>query len=97
MECRKRHYAVRHWRLRQVRRLKNLPFVAHRLQKRAAWRLINWLIQRYNWHNTVLDTDVPNVRCLKVVNLTVRNSYGQVRGVSRAGENVKRDHAKGLS
>ena len=46
-------------------------------EKRTAWRLIEWLIRRHRWHNTVLDTRVPNVPFIKVKSLTVVNGYGQ--------------------
>lgn len=48
-----------------------------RMEKRLAFRLIGWLAQRYGWHNTVLDTNVPNVPFLRVKRLTVVNGYGQ--------------------
>jgi len=48
-----------------------------RFEKRLAFWLIEKLVKHYRWHNSVLNTSVPNVPCLKVVQLTVVNSYGQ--------------------
>jgi hypothetical protein len=50
-----------------------------RAHKRLASRLIGWLIQRYRWHNCVLDTRIPNVGCLHVKSIVVVNGYGQER------------------
>jgi hypothetical protein len=52
-------------------------WAAHRTERRLAWRLIEWLIVRYRYHNTVLDTAVPNVPFLRVKSLVVTNGYGQ--------------------
>ena len=56
----------------------NWRWALYRGERRLARRLIEWLIARYRWHNLILDTDVPNVKALKCVSLTVRNSYGQL-------------------
>lgn len=48
-----------------------------RAEKRLAKRLIERLIARYHWHNTILDTNIPNVGCLRAKTLTVVNQYGQ--------------------
>ena len=53
-----------------------------RAEKRAGKRLIERLIRRYGWHNTVLDTKVPNVPFLKVERLVVRNGYGQTHTIA---------------
>lgn len=49
-----------------------------RFEKRTAHRLIRWLSKRYFYHDTILDTDWPNVPILKVVSLVVRNHVGQI-------------------
>jgi len=59
--------------------LVKLGWSVRRLEARIARRLIEWLIKRYRWHNTVLGTSIPNVGCLKVKSITVVNSYGQER------------------
>ena len=50
---------------------------SRRFEKRSANRLIVFLIRRYHWHTTILDTNIPNVAFLKVKHLTVVNGYGQ--------------------
>lgn len=52
-------------------------WAARRAEKRAAKRLIERLIARYHWHNTILNTDIPNVPFLKCEEIVVRNGYGQ--------------------
>lgn len=48
-----------------------------RAYRSFGWWLIARLIRHFHWHNTILDTNVPNVGCLKVKSLIVVNSYGQ--------------------
>lgn len=55
----------------------DLYWAFKRFEKRNAHRLIAWLVRRYRWHNSVLDTNIPNVPFLKVKQITVRNGYGQ--------------------
>jgi len=57
--------------------MKRIYWAFRRLEKRTAHRLIEWLARRYGWHNTILDTNIPNVPFLKCENITVRNGYGQ--------------------
>lgn len=57
----------------------NWRYALHRAERRAAYRLIGWLIKRYYWHNTILDTDIPNVGCLKAMKIVTVNQYGQTR------------------
>lgn len=49
-------------------------------QRFGCW-LIGKLIRHFRWHNTVLDTGVPNVRFLRVKSLTVVNGYGQEHSI----------------
>jgi hypothetical protein len=51
--------------------------MVRRAYRRMGWRLIEALIRHFRWHNTALDTRVPNVPFLKVKSLTVVNGYGQ--------------------
>lgn len=74
---------VRKWRNRAARCWSNIYFAYYRRRKRLLWGLIEWLIPRCGWHNSILDTDLPNVKCLSVVDLVVRNSYGQTREVCK--------------
>jgi hypothetical protein len=57
--------------------MKKIYWAFKRTEKRVAYRLISFLIKRYKWHNTVLNTRIPNVSFLKVKSITVVNGYGQ--------------------
>lgn len=65
------------WKQRCAAAPKQAYWAVWRWRRRQAWRVIEWLIVRHRWHNTVLDTAIPNVACLKVKQLIVVNSYGQ--------------------
>jgi hypothetical protein len=45
--------------------------------KNRIHRLIRYLISKSHWHNTILDSNIPNVKFLKLVSITVVNEYGQ--------------------
>lgn len=55
----------------------NVKWSLYRAHKRQMFRLIEYLVKRYKWHNNVLDTSLPNVPFLKVKSITVVNGYGQ--------------------
>jgi hypothetical protein len=57
--------------------LRNLYWAIYRWHRKLMHKLINRLIKRYGWHNTVLDSNIPNVRCLKLKSITVVNQYNQ--------------------
>lgn len=57
--------------------MRNLYWAIYRWHRRLMYKLINYLIKRYGWHNTVLDSNIPNVRCLKLKSITVVNQYNQ--------------------
>lgn len=51
-----------------------------RLRVKIFRRLINWMIPLCGWRNaqTILDTEWPNVNCLRVIRLEAVNQYGQI-------------------
>jgi hypothetical protein len=49
----------------------------YRWHRRSMHKLINFLVKRYGWHNTVLDSNIPNVKCLRLKSITVVNQYNQ--------------------
>ena len=57
--------------------LKELYWMMYRWHRRSMHKLINFLIKRYRWHNTVLDSNIPNVKCLRLKSITVVNQYNQ--------------------
>lgn len=62
-------------------------------RRRAMWRIIELLIPRCGWYNTILNTDIPNVGILHVKHLTVHNiAYRQDHEVWRDGAKVKPRH-----
>ncbi len=67
-----------------VRTFRKFRWAFYRSRRRAAWRRIDRLIVRHGWHNTVLDTTLPNVPFLRVVSLTVVNGYGQQHTIRTA-------------
>lgn len=89
MEYKRRHwvFAYAQWLLwgalvfHGSRIARDLYWAVKRAEKRLAHRLIRALARRYYWHDTILDTDAPNVRGLKVKHLTVVNAYGQVHTI----------------
>ena len=60
-----------------VRFFTNVKWAAYRAHKRQMFRLIEYLVKRYKWHNNVLNTNMPNVPFLKVKSITIVNGYGQ--------------------
>lgn len=60
-----------------MRIMKRLYWSLYRWHRRLMHRQINYLVKKYKWHNTVLDTNIPNVGCLKVKSITIVNQYNQ--------------------
>jgi hypothetical protein len=57
--------------------MKKIYWMMYRWHRRSMHKLINFLIKRYGWHNTVLDSNIPNVKCLRLKSITVVNQYNQ--------------------
>lgn len=55
----------------------DMKWKLYRAHKRQMIKLIEYLIKRYKWHESILDSNMPNVKCLKLKSITVVNSYGQ--------------------
>lgn len=54
-----------------------LYWMLYCLHRSLTHRLINYLIKRYNWHNTILDSNIPNVKSMKLKSITIVNQYNQ--------------------
>ena len=59
-----------------------LYWILYRWHRRSMHKLINYLVKRYgrpadDWTSTVLDSNIPNVKCLRLKSITVVNQYNQ--------------------
>ena len=57
--------------------MRKLYWMFYRMHRRLVFKLINYLIKRYGWHNNVLDSSIPNVSTLRLKAITIINRYDQ--------------------
>lgn len=57
--------------------MRKLYWRLYRLHRKLVFKLLASQTKRYGWHNTVLDSNIPNVKCLRLKSITVVNQYNQ--------------------